>query len=430
MNCNHFFRSSSHRGLLALVSVIIAAQRNACGQEALRISTAADQAETAAQNQSEGAAEGYYNLLLGPVAWRFSSGLGFSYNSNVRLSQSPESDFILSPGLNSQMHWPVTINNSLDVSLNLGYSEYLEHSEWSSFFINSGSGLTFDVFVGDWKINLHDQISITQSGYQNPGVGELGQNTQFLQNTTGLSATVNWENVIPTIGYDHADYFSLDSGTSIQTTSENFTGSLGVPLRNELTVGGEVGASLISYGSSLASSAYNGSGATQWYTGVFGNWQISDFLTVALHAGYNDYSADGALTGVSSGNESGIYFSGDLTHKVNQWFDYTLSAGRSTDLSSYGQVQTRTFVQINPGYSLFHNYTLSTPINFQTGTRPGYAVSGPAAYNQFTAGLNVSRLITKRLTASIGYQFVDETSQVVGLAYTLHVISLNLTYQF
>jgi len=63
------------------------------GQEALRISTAGDLA-AAARQQAESSI-GYYNLLWGPVAWRFSSGLAVDYNDNVRLqAQNAEGDFI------------------------------------------------------------------------------------------------------------------------------------------------------------------------------------------------------------------------------------------------------------------------------------------------------------------------------------------------
>ena len=52
-------------------------------QEALRMSLAGDQAAES-QRQAENTI-GYYNLLWGPVAWRFSSGLGLDYDDNVNL---------------------------------------------------------------------------------------------------------------------------------------------------------------------------------------------------------------------------------------------------------------------------------------------------------------------------------------------------------
>jgi len=173
------------------------------------------------------------------------------------------------------------------------------------------------------------------------------------------------------------------------------------------------------------------SGATQWSAGVFGNSQISEHLAVQLHVGYSDYIPDNTGTAGAAGNDSGLYFSASLTHTVNQWLKYSLTAGQSTDLSSFGSVQSRTFVQLSPGYTLFDHYSISTPVMYQEGSQPGYTpTGGGSAYEQYSVSINVSRPITKKLTATAGYQFVEEESQLSGLAYTVNIISLNLMYQF
>lgn len=431
MNCNYLFRTRSHCGCLALALGIIAAQRDACGQEALRVATQADLAETAAAQQSEGSSLGYYNLLVGPTAWRFSSGLGVEYNSNIRNSENAESAIIVIPSLNTQMHWPVSINNNLDISLGAGYSEYLQHSELSQFFITSGSGFSFDVFVGDCRINLHDQVFLTQSSYQNPGVSGENKNVQTLQNTIGAGATWNFGRMVPSLGFDHADYLSLVSSTIPDTTSENFTGSLGFPIQDEYTVGAEAGGSFITYGSGGQPSGFYVTGATQWSAGLFGNSQITDYLSVQLRGGYTDYIPDNSVPGNSANSDAGFYFSASINHRVNQWLNYTLSGGRSTDLSSFGQVQTRSYVSVSPAYNLFNHYQISTPFTYQSGTQPGFTpTSGVANYDQLVLGITVSREITKKLSASAEYQYVDEESTLATLTYTVNIISLNITYQF
>jgi hypothetical protein len=428
--------------LLALAAVLVAAQRSACGQEAMRISTQANLAATAAKEQREGASEGYYNFLVGPTAWRLSSGMGFQYNDNIyAVSQSPQGDFILMPTLGTQMHWPVTLNNSLDLSLNGGYSEYLEHSDLSRFFLNAGTGLNFDVYVGDCQINLHELISISQYNYQNPGVsgGYGNQNSQSLQNTLGTSATWDFGPLLSSIGFDHVNYLSLVGNATPDTTSENFTGNVRVPLRPDLTVGLEAGGSLISYGATYVTAAGPHSTATssqstdaaQWSVGGLGTVAIGDHFSVQVHGGFTEYLPENTGTGGSSGSETGFYASISATHQLNQWLNYTLSAGHSTDLSSYGQVQTRTYGQLTPTCTLFKQYTLSTPLTYQQGTQPGYTpTAGVPHYEQFMAEFNISRPITKRLTAGLSYQYIKEDSNDEFLAYTENIISLNFSYQF
>src|SRR5882757_926023 len=123
----HEFRS--HRWLLMLAMVLfLSVPKTTQGQEALRQSLAG---ESAAKAQKDAAAStGYYNLLLGDTSLRFSSGLGAQYNDNIHLqNHGAQGDFIFTPNLNTQVHRPLTENNSLDVSLGVGYSAYVNHSD-------------------------------------------------------------------------------------------------------------------------------------------------------------------------------------------------------------------------------------------------------------------------------------------------------------
>jgi len=108
-----------------------------------------------------------------------------------------------------------------------------------------------------------------------------------------------------------------------------------------------------------------------------------------------------------------------------------LSAGRSTDLSAYGQAQNYTYVNLNPNWNLFKKYTVSTPVSWRQGTRVNNnATSNGADYQQLQLGLTVGRSLTQKLSASIGYQFVRETSDSATLNYTINIVSLNLNYRF
>ena len=110
----HEFRS--HCWLLMLaVALFIAMPKTVRGQEALRQSLAG---ESAAKAQRDAAAStGYYNLLLGDTSLRFASGLGAQYNDNIHLQdQGAQGDLIFTPNLNTQLHRPITENNSLDIS--------------------------------------------------------------------------------------------------------------------------------------------------------------------------------------------------------------------------------------------------------------------------------------------------------------------------
>src|SRR5262245_41656180 len=89
-------------------------------QEAIRMSLAS--AEAAEARRKAATTVGYYNIKLGPTAWRFNAGLQAQYDDNVGLaSGNREEDFIFRPQINAQMLWPVTEKNSLHLSADVGY---------------------------------------------------------------------------------------------------------------------------------------------------------------------------------------------------------------------------------------------------------------------------------------------------------------------
>jgi hypothetical protein len=395
------------------------------GQEALRISTAGDLA-AAAQRQAESSV-GYYNLLLGPVAWRFSSGLALEYNDNVRDQQNAQGDFIFIPNVNAQMHWPVTQVNDLNLSVTAGYSEYLQHQELNRFYINPGSGLSFNIYSGDFVINLHDQISITENAYQNQSVN--GNNTyDSLQNTLGANALWDLNKALVSFGYDHGNYLALDSsGWPPDAASENFFLNGGVHPVPEILAGLEAGLGLVHYSRSGTASSINAPDATQWNAGAFCTATISDYLDARLDAGYTVFTPDSTSTNFSSSAESGFYLQFLITHRVNRFFNYTLSAGRSMDLQYSGQPYDRYTVRWQPNWIFLRKYTISTPLWWEHGTEIYYQT---ASYDQYGAGIDIRRQLTQKLSGGISYQFVKETSGQPYLNYTDNIISLSFSYQF
>jgi hypothetical protein len=416
--------------ILAILSKIF--EQNMAAQEALRQSLAGDiSAETYQRAQST---LGYYNLLLGPTAWRFSSAMEVDYNSNVRLqSQDAESDVIFRPNATAQMHWPITLKNSLDLSLGIGYSAYAVHSDLDQFFITPGSGFLFNIYIGDCVINLHDRISITENSYQNPGAisttnnnnGNENGNFISLQNTIGVSALWDLNKIIVNAGYDHANYVSLSSGSQQpDSSSENFYANAGLRVMPEVLVGLEVGGGFINYDQSTLTSAFE-SDAAQWNAGAFASAQISQYISARLDAGYTQYLPDSTSTNFIISSLSGFYFDFSLTHQVNQHINYSLSAGRSTDFSSYGQLQQYYYVRLQPNWNFLHKYQLSTPISWQRGTEI-YSQT----YDQYSLALILSRQLTKKLSGGLSYQFVKEDSRQSSLNYVVNIVSLNLSYQF
>jgi hypothetical protein len=419
-------------GLAAIVlaASLILLAGNVRGQEALRLSLAGDVAATI-QHQASSSI-GYYNLLWGTTSWRFASALGLEYNDNVRLQQNGEGDFIIRPALNTQFHWPITVNNSLDATLGVGYSEYLQHPDLSQFFLTPGSGISFDIYAGDFKINLHDRASISEYAYQNAGVSGGNRDLISLENTAGINTLWDLDRTLANLGFDHNNYISLSQNRGEpDATSENLYANAAIRVRPELLMGVEAGGSVITY-SQTAGTSTPITDAVQWNAGVFSSLQLSDHISVRADAGYTVFTPNSGSTNVISTDTSGLYFQFSLSHRVNRFVSYTLSAGRTTDLAAYGQAQSYYFVRLNPSWTLFKNYSFSTPLWWQSGELVYHSIASRTGnYEQLGAGVTVGRSLTKKLSTSASYQFVEATSShLANQNYTENIVDLNFTYQF
>ena len=116
-----------------------------------------------------------------------------------------------------------------------------------------------------------------------------------------------------------------------------------------------------------------------------------------------------------------------MTHRVNQYFDYSLSAGRSVDLQYDGQPNSRYFVQWSGNWHILRKFQLTTPLSWEHGKEIYYQ---SVSYDQYVAAINIARQITQKLSGAMGYQFIEETSDQASLNYTANIVSLSLTYQF
>ena len=163
---------------LALLALLLCAAPIARAQDAVRPSLAGEAAAEARRQSIENIP---YNLQLGPMKLRFSTTLGFEYNDNVNLSEDrtvllptnfglipvtmeQQSDFIIRPLINVNALWPITQLNTLKLDVGIGYAFYADHSEYntSGLLVTPGSQLAFDIFVGDFRINIHDRFSVEQ----------------------------------------------------------------------------------------------------------------------------------------------------------------------------------------------------------------------------------------------------------------------------
>lgn len=383
-------------------------------------------ADAAEARRAANSTLGYYNLKLGPAALRFGSSLGVEFTDNVNNSTTNvEADVSFRPAITAQLLWPLTGQNSLNFTIGAGYSFYVQHSELNQFFLTPGSELSFDIYSGDFLINLHDRFSISDNAYQDPTVAGTGNYAQF-QNALGLSATWDLNKAVVKAGYDHVNYISLGKNQSHPSgQSEVFSVSAGYALKPGQLLGVELGGSLVRYSQAATNASY--SDGDQWNAGLFYESQVSQYLKFRGSAGYTVFAPQGSVPAASFTNYSGVYGQLGITHRINQYADYSLSGGRSITFGFYGGTIDLYSVRWQANWHVVHDIGIGTFFTYEHGTQ---IYAGAEIFDRYGPGLSLSRAITTKLTGSLAYQFYNRTSDIADRSYIANIVTLALAYQF
>lgn len=406
---------------LAFALISLTAQ----AQDSVRMS-AASAAAARARSQAATTVD-YYNLQLGRSYWSFAARLGADYDSNVTLTANhPEYDFIFRPELDVKMLLPVSDKNSLNLSAGAGYSAYVMHSQLRRVYVTPDTAVSFDVYAGDFWINLHDRVSISENSYQDPTVTGSGNFSQ-LQNAAGLGATWDLNKVILKLGYDHVTYSTLSGNNGGQTggSSEVMSLSAGCLVAPGWRLGVELGGDRLHYDTSTTNAPYTD--AWQWSVGAFCDAQPGEYLHVRANAGYTRYLPEFKSSAAGAGDFSGIYAQLELQHRLNQYVDYTLTAGRSLNFAFFGGTVDLYFARWDARWKIFRKTSVSTSFDFEHGKQLG---AGAETFSRYGPAFSLSRPITEKLSGSVGYHYYWRESSLAGRGYTSSIVTSDLSYRF
>src|SRR5229473_989403 len=173
-------------GAVLFVLSMLITSAGVYAQDAVRTSLAGQAASDARQ---EDVSRIPYNLLLGPVRFRVGASVSAEYNDNVNYAETnTQDDFIITPNLSLDAIWPITQLNTLRLDLGIGYSFYLDHSQYNtdSILIAPKSQIAFDIFVSDFRINIHDRMQLQQDPIQEGALSNVAKYGRF-ENTAGIS---------------------------------------------------------------------------------------------------------------------------------------------------------------------------------------------------------------------------------------------------
>ncbi len=409
------------------VAAIVLAADLALAQEALRSSMAG---ETAAQSQRLSPSSMPFTWRAGDFRLLTTPSLGLEWNDNVRLSRgSPEDDVILRPVLGLALSYPVTERNLLQLNVGVGYDKYFEHDDLSRWYVQSGSALSFDIFVGDFRINLHDRFSYVQDSAQQAAIANTGSYGLF-DNTAGLSSTWNLNQATLTLSYDHQTAMSTSSEfQQTDRSSELFVARTGLRVHPRLTVGVEGSTSLTAYDRQELDNNTSYSG------GVYGEWRPGNYFSLTPRAGYTVYSFEQTshFPGVQASGLNTWYADVTVTHAPTEVLSYSLSAGHEIQLGIQSDAIEDWYVRPNATWSIFKRMAINTAIFYEHGTEQGARLLVPqfaqeAGFDWYGGSLGFGYTVSRRVRLSFNYRLTMRASDAPSNQYTQNVVSLTASY--
>ena len=246
---------------------------------------------------------------------------------------TPQSDVIIRPQFNIDAIWPVTQLNTLKLDLGLGYSFYLEHpnSDTNGVLISPGSQLSFDIFVQDFRINLHDRFLLQQDPTAQLQLSNVVDYGRF-ENAAGISVLWDLNKAVLTFGYDHFTFVSTSNTFSyLDRNAEELNFSAYFALTSTTGAGLEASAVYNYYSQDFLNNSVG------YNVGPFVETQITNYLKLRASVGYQaiNFATGGGVD--DSSDASNYYAYILLSHRI-QCRDYANDL-RGTRIGTRGQFQ-------------------------------------------------------------------------------------------
>ena len=391
-------------------------------QEAVRPSLAG---EAAAEARRQSIEQIPYNLLLGPVRFRFSVTTGIEYNDNINLAETnKQDDIIIRPQFNIDAIWPVTQLNTLRLDLGLGYSFYLNHSNANTngVIISPGSQLAFDIFVQDFRINLHDRFSLQQDPVAQLQLSNVVDYGRF-ENTAGVSVLWDLNKAVLTFGYDHYNYVSTtDAFSYLDRNAEVLTFSAYFALTSTTGAGLETSAVYNYYNQAVLNNSVN------YSVGPFVETQLTNYLKLRASVGYQFINFDSGGSVGDTSDDSDFYANLLLSHRINAAISQTLAAGHESQLGVNSNFVVLNYVRHTATWNIINRVLLATELFYEDGDDSGGLFS--EHIQRYGGAATLGYQLTPHVTLGLRYQYTQKQSDQPGRDYKQNRVAFDATYSF
>jgi hypothetical protein len=381
-----------------------------------------------------------YNLMLGPVRFRVGATVGVEYNDNINYAEvNTEDDVIVTPSLTLDMIWPVTQLNTLRIDLGLGYSFYLDHSGNDTDFllVAPKSQIAFDIFVGDFRINLHDKMLLQQDPVQEGALSNVSDYGR-LENTAGVSVLWDLNKLLLQLGYDHYNFIATNSDFDyLNRNAEMVGGSAAFIVNPTITLGAEGNAVFTTYDNRNSGIGILNDNK-EYSVGGFVEAAITNNLKVRAAGGYQWIDFDQnfvtfffgplGITFPDHKNSADYYANILISHRINAQISQTLSAGHENQLGVDSNYITLNYIRHAVSWNILRNTLLTTEFFFEDAEESGGEIN--ESFQRIGGAVTLGYQLTPHITLGIRYQGTSKDSDVFLRDYNQNRVSVDGTYSF
>ncbi len=409
---------------LLFASIVLAFSTSlASAQELFRHTVPREENLESAEIQTENLP---YTIKKGEFRLLATPSLELDWVDNVNLSHhNAISDVILRPLLQLDGSYPLTHRNLLRFSVGVGYDIYLDHSEFDALRLLSGSEVSFDTYIKDFVINVHDRFRYIQDPAEQAAVASTAR-FGGLYNTAGVSATWDRRDLLLGLGYDH-DNFLATSGEFdyLNRASEILTSEAGFRVNPAIITGPEAGGSFTRYDKPFLNDN------TGYNVGAFAEWRPGRYFRVRAHAGYAAYLFDQTSTQIRAEDRDSWYARLTITHELGEAFSYSLDLGHEIRLGTDADSIEAWYARPGIDWRLIKNLRFRAYLGYEHGDqgRAGQGGGVVETYDWLGLGFNLSHPITKNLAASLRYRLTLRSSDIADREYTQNLVGLILAYE-
>ncbi len=352
----------------------------------------------------------HYNIKLGPIPFRFGAGIEFQFTDNANLSKTDKvADLSIVPHIDLYGGIRLTSQNTLSIQLGLGYIWNLNRPELdraltnASVGLDSDSGLSFDIKMGNFRINIFERPAIPRQQFdlitqRNP--------LQYSQFTNSAGISVFWDvnsRLAATMQYSHTNILALKSeAENLNQSSDMLGGSASYRFTDALSVGLQANASHVKYDRGFLNDS------TNYSAGFTVTARTGRNMTVSLAGGYQggQFGSGGAI-----GDGSGLgdwYLRVALAHNINRSLSQTISIGHESQLGTASNSTKIDYIRHQLNLNISRNFGIGGTLSYESAVESGGVFA--QEFKLFQFGVFGYWSMSKKLGLTFSYRLVARES--------------------